>query len=35
MPYQVPTEMRCMVDFPRTPSLKVSQPELRKLFESA
>jgi len=34
MPYQVPVEMRCMEDFPRTPSLKVSQPELRKLFET-
>lgn len=33
MPYMVPVEMRCMEDFPRTPSLKVSQPELRKLFE--
>lgn len=32
MPYQVPVQMRCMEDFPRTPSLKVSQPELRKLF---
>ena len=35
MPYQVPVQMRCMDDFPRTPSLKVSQPELRKLFEEA
>ncbi|MDQ8728262.1 fatty acid--CoA ligase family protein [Bradyrhizobium sp. LHD-71] len=33
LPYQVPVEIREVADLPRTPSLKVSQPELRKLFE--
>ena len=35
MPYQVPVQLRCFDEFPRTPSLKVSQPELKKLFEAA
>lgn len=35
MPYQVPVQLRRMDEFPRTPSLKVSQPELKKLFEEA
>jgi long-chain acyl-CoA synthetase len=33
LPYQVPVEIREVSEMPRTPSLKVSQPELRKLFE--
>ncbi|MBV1918360.1 MAG: acyl--CoA ligase [Sphingomonadaceae bacterium] len=33
MPYQVPVQIKRFDEFPRTPSLKVSQPELRKLFE--
>jgi acyl-CoA synthetase (AMP-forming)/AMP-acid ligase II len=33
LPYQVPVEIREVAEMPRTPSLKVSQPELRKLFE--
>jgi acyl-coenzyme A synthetase/AMP-(fatty) acid ligase len=35
LPYQVPTRLLEVEDLPRTPSLKVSQPELRKLFETA
>jgi len=31
--YQVPVRMLCLDDLPRTPSMKPSQPELRKLFE--
>jgi long-chain acyl-CoA synthetase len=31
-PYQVPVEIRVVDALPRTPSLKVSQPEVRKLF---
>lgn len=34
LPYQIPVEIRKVSEMPRTPSLKVSQPELRKLFES-
>ena len=30
MPYQVPVVLRCLEEFPRTPSMKVSQPELRR-----
>jgi long-chain acyl-CoA synthetase len=33
LPYQVPVEIKEVSEMPRTPSLKVSQPELRKLFE--
>jgi acyl-CoA synthetase (AMP-forming)/AMP-acid ligase II len=33
LPYQIPVEIRKVSEMPRTPSLKVSQPELRKLFE--
>jgi acyl-coenzyme A synthetase/AMP-(fatty) acid ligase len=32
LPYQVPTTLKQMAEMPRTPSLKVSQPELTKLF---
>ena len=32
MPYQVPVRLMCVAEFPRTPSMKVSQPELRDLF---
>lgn len=32
LPYQVPVEIKEVAEMPRTPSLKVSQPELRKLF---
>ena len=35
LPYQVPTELLPVVEMPRTPSLKVSQPELLKLFTPA
>ena len=35
LPYQAPTQMLAVNEFPRTPSLKVSQPELLKLFTSA
>ena len=31
--YQVPAEIRIVAALPRTPSLKVSQPEVRALFE--
>jgi acyl-CoA synthetase (AMP-forming)/AMP-acid ligase II len=34
LPYQVPAEILEVSEMPRTPSLKVSQPELRKLFQS-
>lgn len=34
LPYQVPTTIVAVEELPRTPSLKVSQPELRKLFEA-
>lgn len=30
--YQVPVELKIVAELPRTPSLKVSQPEVRKLF---
>jgi acyl-CoA synthetase (AMP-forming)/AMP-acid ligase II len=33
MPYQVPVRIRQLPELPRTPSLKVSQPALRALFE--
>lgn len=33
--YQVPTKLLAFDDFPRTPSFKPSQPELRKLIEAA
>ena len=33
--YQVPTRIMELEEFPRTPSMKVSQPDLKKLFESA
>ncbi len=33
--YQVPTKLLEVQDFPRTPSMKPSQPELRKLLEAA
>lgn len=32
LPYQVPTEFRVVSDFPRTPSLKPSTPEIQSLF---
>jgi len=35
LPYQVPVRLLRVDDFPRTPSLKVSQPELKALFEGA
>ncbi|RVT93749.1 class I adenylate-forming enzyme family protein [Sphingomonas crocodyli] len=34
MPYQVPVKIVEMADFPRTPSLKVSLPALKALFEA-
>jgi long-chain acyl-CoA synthetase len=34
MPYQVPVRILCLQEFPRTPSMKVSQPALRELFET-
>lgn len=34
LPYQVPVRMLQMAEMPRTPSLKVSQPQLRALFEA-
>ncbi|HMO74608.1 MAG TPA: class I adenylate-forming enzyme family protein [Sphingopyxis sp.] len=33
--YQVPTKLMEVQDFPRTPSMKPSQPELKKLLEAA
>jgi len=33
--YQLPTKLLEVADFPRTPSLKPSQPELKKLLEAA
>ena len=33
MPYQVPVRTICLAEFPRTPSMKVSQPALREIFE--
>jgi long-chain acyl-CoA synthetase len=33
-PYQVPVEIRIMDVLPRTPSMKVSQPELRRVFSA-
>jgi acyl-CoA synthetase (AMP-forming)/AMP-acid ligase II len=35
LPYQVPVSIRQVEELPRTPSLKVSQPALRALFEGA
>ena len=32
MPYQVPVKLMYLEEFPRTPSMKVSQPDLRELF---
>lgn len=32
LPYQIPTEILAVEEFPRTPSLKVSQPDLRQLI---
>lgn len=34
-PYQVPVQLLQLDELPRTPSMKVSQPELKKLFEAA
>ena len=34
LPYQMPTRLLRVEDMPRTPSLKVSQPDLKALFES-
>jgi acyl-coenzyme A synthetase/AMP-(fatty) acid ligase len=34
MPYQIPVRMMAVDDFPRTPSLKISQPALKALFET-
>jgi acyl-coenzyme A synthetase/AMP-(fatty) acid ligase len=34
-PYQVPARFMQVADFPRTPTLKVSQPDLKALFEGA
>lgn len=34
MPYQVPVKLLRVDDLPRTPSLKVSQPDLKALFEA-
>lgn len=34
-PYQVPVHLKQMREFPRTPSMKVSQVEFKKLFEHA
>jgi long-chain acyl-CoA synthetase len=33
--YQVPTKLLAVEEFPRTPSMKPSQPELKKLLEAA
>ncbi|NBU83778.1 MAG: long-chain fatty acid--CoA ligase, partial [Sphingomonadaceae bacterium] len=33
--YQVPTKLLSVDEFPRTPSMKPSQPELKKLLEAA
>lgn len=35
MPYQVPVRLLRVDDLPRTPSLKVSQPDLKALFEAS
>lgn len=35
LPYQVPARLMQVAELPRTPSLKVSQPDLRALFEAA
>src|SRR6185369_3219009 len=32
LPYQVPVRLLCVEDFPRTPSMKISQPDLRAMF---
>ena len=32
-PYQVPTEILVVNDLPRTPSMKVNQPDVRRLFQ--
>lgn len=33
-PYQVPVHLKQIIEFPRTPSMKVSQVEFKKLFEN-
>jgi long-chain acyl-CoA synthetase len=35
LPYQVPVQLKRLEEFPRTPSMKVSQPALRALFEES
>ena len=35
MPYQVPVKLKRVEELPRTPSMKVSQPALKALFEAA
>jgi len=35
LPYQVPVRLMQVAELPRTPSLKVSQPDLRAMFEAA
>jgi acyl-coenzyme A synthetase/AMP-(fatty) acid ligase len=35
LPYQVPARLMQVAELPRTPSLKVSQPDLKALFEAA
>jgi acyl-coenzyme A synthetase/AMP-(fatty) acid ligase len=35
LPYQAPTRLMQVTELPRTPSLKVSQPDLKALFEAA
>jgi long-chain acyl-CoA synthetase len=32
--YQLPTEVRVVEELPRTPSMKVSRPDVRALFEA-
>jgi len=34
MPYQIPVKLMAVDDFPRTPSLKISQPALKALLET-
>jgi long-chain acyl-CoA synthetase len=34
LPYQIPVRIKRVDEFPRTPSMKISQPALRSLFES-
>ena len=35
LPYQVPVRFLCLEEFPRTPSMKVSQPDLKALFAAS